>query len=43
VSEKSTRGEGEGEQFFIAKGRVDIDLEEAVDYFMEAIRGKVRL
>ena len=42
-SEKWTRGEGEGERVFIAKGRVVTDLEEAVDCFIEAVRGKARL
>jgi hypothetical protein len=41
--EKWTRGEGEGERVFIAKGRVVINLEEAVDCFTEAVRGKARL
>jgi hypothetical protein len=43
ASEKWTQGEGEGEWFFMAKGRVDIDLEGAVDCFIEVIRGKARL
>jgi hypothetical protein len=41
--EKWTQGEGEEEQVFIAKGRVVIDPEEAVDCFIEAVRGKARL
>ena len=43
ASEKWTRGEGEGERVFIAKGRVVIDPEKAVDCFTKAIRGKARL
>jgi len=41
-SEKWTRGEGEGEQVFMAKGRVVTDPEEAVDCFTKAVRGKAR-
>jgi hypothetical protein len=41
--EKWTQGEGEGEQVFMAKGRVVTDPKEAVDYFIEAVRGKARL
>jgi hypothetical protein len=41
--EKWTQGEGEGEQVFMAEERVVTDLEEAVDCFTEAIRGKACL
>ena len=41
--EKWTRGEGEGERVFMAKGRVVINPEEAVDCFIEAVRGKACL
>jgi hypothetical protein len=40
--EKWTQGEGEGERVFMAKGRVVTDPEEAVDCFIEAVRGKAR-
>ena len=43
VLEKWTQGEGEGKQVFIAKGRVVMNLKEAVDCFIETIRGKARL
>jgi hypothetical protein len=43
ILEKWTQGEGKGEQVFIAKGRVVINLKEAVDCFIKIIRGKARL
>ena len=41
--EKWTQEEGKGEQVFIAKGRVVIDLEEAVGCFIETVKGKAYL
>ena len=42
-SEKWTLKEGEGERVFITEGRAVTDPYKAVNYFIKAVKGKVRL